>query len=79
MIARHWRGLARREHAESYVEHLRSDVELGVEFLIVTRWKSATAIRAFAGSDPEAAVVPASVQRMMVEYDERARHFEIVG
>ena len=98
MIARHWRGLAKREHAQAYVEHLRSDtfaqlarlagfvdasilrrdVGRGVEFLIVTRWKSAAAIRAFAGSDAEVAVVPPGVQRMMVEYDERARHYEVV-
>lgn len=50
----------------------------GVEFLIETRWDSLEAIIKFAGSDPETAVVPAEVAAMMVEYDRRAKHFEVV-
>jgi len=57
---------------------LRREVERGVEFLIVTRWTSLDAIQSFAGSDAQVAVVPANVQRMMLEYDRRARHFEVV-
>jgi heme-degrading monooxygenase HmoA len=98
MIARHWRGVAQREFADAYVEHLHSetfpqlvqlpgfhdasilrrDVEQGVEFLVVTVWKSLDAIRSFAGNDPESAVVPAKVQQMMIEYDRRPRHYEVV-
>ena len=55
---------------------LRRTVAGGVEFLVVTRWASMAAIEAFAGSDPERAVVPPNVVAMMIEYDERARHFE---
>jgi heme-degrading monooxygenase HmoA len=98
MIARHWRGVAKREFADAYVEHLHSetfpqlvhlpgfhdasilrrDVEQGVEFLVVTVWKSLDAIRSFAGNDPESAVVPAKVQQMMIEYDRRPRHYQVV-
>jgi heme-degrading monooxygenase HmoA len=98
MIARHWRGVAKREFADAYVEHLHSetfpqlvqlpgfhdasilrrDVEQGVEFLVVTVWKSLDAIRSFAGHDPQSAVVPAKVQQMMIEYDRRPRHYEVV-
>ena len=98
MIARHWRGLAKREFADAYVEHLHSetfpqlvqlpgfhdasilrrDVAQGVEFLVVTVWKSLDAIRSFAGNDPESAVVPVKVQQMMIEYDRRARHYQVV-
>jgi heme-degrading monooxygenase HmoA len=98
MIARHWRGVAKREFADAYVEHLHSEtfpqlvqlpgfhdasilrreVEQGVEFLVVTVWKSLDAIRSFAGHDPESAVVPAKVQQMMIEYDRRPRHYEVV-
>jgi len=98
MIARHWRGVAKRQFADAYVEHLHSetfpqlvqlpgfhdasilrrDVEQGVEFLVVTVWKSLDAIRSFAGNDPESAVVPAKVQQMMIEYDRRPRHYEVV-
>ncbi len=56
---------------------LRRDVPLGVEFLIVTYWESLERISAFAGPDLEAAVVPAVVQGMMVEFDTRARHYEV--
>jgi heme-degrading monooxygenase HmoA len=57
---------------------LRRTVAGGVEFLIVTRWASLAAIEAFAGSDPERAVVPPHVVAMMIEYDERAKHFEVL-
>ena len=57
---------------------LRS-VANGVEFLIVTQWDSLEAITKFAGSDLETAVVPAGVVAMMVEYDRRVRHFEVVA
>jgi heme-degrading monooxygenase HmoA len=57
---------------------LRREVEQGVEFLIVTRWESFDSIRAFAGADAETAVVPDNVQRMMVEFDDRVRHYDIV-
>ena len=50
----------------------------GVEFLIVTRWNSMEAIARFSGTDPEAAVVPAAAADMMIEYDQRVRHFEII-
>jgi heme-degrading monooxygenase HmoA len=50
----------------------------GVEFLIETRWESLTAIARFAGADTEAAVVPPKVVAMMIEYDNRARHFEVI-
>jgi heme-degrading monooxygenase HmoA len=51
----------------------------GVEFLVVTRWESLDAIAKFAGADPEAAVVPAEVAAMMIDYDRRVRHFEVVA
>ena len=53
-------------------------VENGVEFLIVTQWDSLQAIARFAGSDSETAVVPAEVMAMMIEYDRRVKHFEVV-
>jgi|SRR6516165_7846014 heme-degrading monooxygenase HmoA len=56
---------------------LRREVEGGTEFQIVTVWESWEAIRAFAGADPEEAVVPAVVQAMMVEYDRRVVHYEV--
>ena len=50
----------------------------GIEFLVVTRWESLDAIAAFAGPDPENAVVPAEVAAMMIDYDRRVTHFEVI-
>jgi hypothetical protein len=36
------------------------------------------AIGAFAGADPEVAVLPTKAAEMMIEYDRRVRHFEVV-
>src|SRR5687767_6330911 len=58
---------------------LKRSVSSGVEFLIVTRWKTMAAIERFAGEDVEAAVVPEKVREMMIEFDERVRHYEVVG
>src|SRR5688572_29817526 len=57
---------------------LKRAVAHGVEFLIVTRWKTMDAITRFAGDDPEVAVVPQSVREMMLDYDLRVRHYEVV-
>jgi heme-degrading monooxygenase HmoA len=53
-------------------------LKTGVEFLVETRWASMDAIARFAGSDVEAAVVPEDIQRIMVEYDRRVKHYEVV-
>ena len=58
---------------------LRRKVERGVEFLIVTNWESLGAIEQFAGRDSEVAVVPEKVQRMMLDYDGLARHYEVLA
>jgi heme-degrading monooxygenase HmoA len=57
---------------------LRRELPEGVEFLVVTLWDSLDAIRAFAGERVDVAVVPAKVQRMMVDYDRAVAHYEVV-
>ena len=57
-------------------EILRRDVTDGVEFVVITRWESMDAIHAFAGDDPERAVVPPDAQALLVEWDGVVRHFE---
>jgi heme-degrading monooxygenase HmoA len=57
---------------------LRRPVEEGTEFQVVTLWESLTAIAAFAGEDVEVAVVPATAQAMMTEFDRRVTHYEVV-
>ena len=51
----------------------------GVEFQIVTRWESLDAIVKFAGADSEVSVVPQPVVEMMITYDPRAKHFDVVA
>ena len=57
---------------------LRRPTSGGIEFLIVTTWQSMDAIRQFAGESIEVAVVPPTVQDMMVEYDHEVTHYEVV-
>jgi len=64
MIARHWGAVVKRERASDYIAHLRAE--------------TFPKLRAFAGADAEAAVVPAHAQAMMVSYDARVRHYEVI-
>lgn len=57
---------------------LNRPCDLGVEFLVVTVWDSEESIVAFAGADAQAAVVPEKVRLLMVEFDDRARHFNTI-
>jgi heme-degrading monooxygenase HmoA len=57
---------------------LRRETDDGSEFQIVTVWQSLDAIRAFAGHDVSAAVVPDAAQRLMATYDRVVVHYEIV-
>ena len=58
---------------------LSRQVSGGVEFLIVTRWDSLDAIAKFAAADIEAAVVTPEGAAMMIDYDQRVRHYEVLG
>ena len=49
-----------------------------VEILIETSWRSLDSIRAFAGSDVEAAVVSEEAIAMLTEFDGHVRHYESV-
>jgi len=57
----------------------RRDVADGVEFLIVTMWRSLEAIEMFAGADIEAAVVPPAARALLIRFDDRVTHYEIVN
>jgi heme-degrading monooxygenase HmoA len=47
-------------------------------FTVVTFWKSLDAIRAFAGADADAAVVPPAARALLASYDDRAVHWDVV-
>jgi heme-degrading monooxygenase HmoA len=50
-----------------------------VEFVTVTFFESLDAVRAFAGEDYEAAVVPPEARRHLTRFDERVRHYRLVA
>jgi heme-degrading monooxygenase HmoA len=57
---------------------LKRDMQEGVEFLVITNWESIASIKTFAGPDAEIAVVPVTAQNMMIRFDRKARHYEII-
>jgi hypothetical protein len=60
--------------AKLFARHAGDEVEILVE----TSWRSLDSIRAFAGSDLEAAVVTDEAIAMLTEFDSRVRHYEPV-
>jgi heme-degrading monooxygenase HmoA len=48
-----------------------------VEVLVLTFWRSADAIRGFAGDDVEVAVVAEEASALLTEFDRRVRHYEV--
>jgi heme-degrading monooxygenase HmoA len=49
-----------------------------VEFVVLTRWQSLEAVRAFAGVDLNRAVVEPGAVAALVDYDQTVRHYEVV-
>jgi hypothetical protein len=58
------------------LELFRKTVEAEVEFMTLMRFASWEAVKAFAGPDWEASVVPEAARAMLARFDERARHYE---
>ena len=52
--------------------------ESTVDVQVITMWDSLDAIRAFAGSDVEAAVVTPEAAALLTGHDRRTRHYEVV-
>jgi heme-degrading monooxygenase HmoA len=49
-----------------------------LEFLVLTRWQSMDAVRAFAGDDVETAVVEPGAVAALIEFDTSVHHYEVV-
>lgn len=56
----------------------RRDVE-GIEFLVLTLWESMDAVRAFAGDQPELAVVEPEARAALVRFDSTVSHYEVLA
>jgi heme-degrading monooxygenase HmoA len=57
---------------------LRDSTPDGIEFLVLTRWRSMEAIRAFAGDEVGRAVVEPGAVAALVDFDETVVHYEMV-
>ena len=64
-------------HEGAYV--LRRNVGDEVEFVVVTLWASFDAVRAFAGDDHEAAVVPPEARRALTRFEHTVTHYDASG
>jgi heme-degrading monooxygenase HmoA len=54
--------------------------ELGdkIEFVVLTRWVSMAAVRAFAGADVDKAVLEPGARAALAEYDACVKHYEVL-
>lgn len=57
---------------------LRRNVGAEVEFVTLMWFDSLEAIRAFAGEDYEAAVVPPKARQLLSRFDARSAHYEVI-
>jgi heme-degrading monooxygenase HmoA len=62
-------------HQGAYV--LRREAGDDVEFVVLTLWDSFESVRAFAGADYEAAVVPPAARSVLTSFDERVLHYDV--
>jgi len=49
-----------------------------IEFLVLTKWQSMDAIRAFAGDDAGKAIVEPDGVAALVDFDDRVQHYETI-
>ena len=59
------------------IQLFRRPAEGEVEFVTVMWFDSLDAVRTFAGSDYELAVVPAAARSVLSRFDERSQHYEV--
>jgi uncharacterized protein len=57
---------------------LRREVEGGVELVVLTFWESMEAVRRFAGTEPDKAVVDPEARAVLTAFDEFVIHYEVV-
>lgn len=62
-------------HRGAYV--LRRPRGEGVEIVIITLWESMSAVRKFAGDDPDVAVVTGEARAILTRFDEQVAHYEV--
>ncbi|HYL14025.1 MAG TPA: YciI-like protein [Terriglobales bacterium] len=63
-------------HRGAYL--LRRMLDGAIELVVLTLWDSMTAVRRFAGPEPEKAVVEPEAKAILASFDEHVTHFEVV-
>lgn len=58
---------------------LRRVAEHEVEYQVLTLWESMAAVRAFAGPNPERAVVEPEARGALIRYDAVVEHYEVLA
>ena len=72
-------GIAERGIAGfNWIRLLRRETGGEVEFVTLMEFDSMNAVREFAGEDYELAVVPDEARALLVRYDEKSQHYELV-
>jgi heme-degrading monooxygenase HmoA len=78
---RHYRSEVRErlEEVPGFVEArlLRRTVDGEVELVSLTLWEDLDAVRAFAGSDYETAVVAPAARQVLTRYDPTVTHYDV--
>jgi heme-degrading monooxygenase HmoA len=59
------------------IQVFRRDLGHEVEFVTLMWFDSLEAVRAFAGEDHEASVVPPAARALLSRFDERSQHYEV--
>jgi hypothetical protein len=59
------------------IQLLRRDLGDSVEFVTIMWFDSMESVRAFAGDDPEAAVVLPAARALLARFDARSQHYEV--
>jgi len=58
---------------------LRRELENETEFITIMQFDSIAAVKEFAGSDYEAAVVPEKAQKVLSRYDGKSQHYDVIA
>jgi heme-degrading monooxygenase HmoA len=60
------------------IQLLKRNLENETEFITIMWFDSVKSIRDFAGDDYEKAVVPEKAQKLLLHFDQRSQHYEVL-
>lgn len=71
-------GIQNRQiHGYRGIQLFRRNLGAEVEFVTIMWFDSLASVRAFAGEDYEAAVVPPKARALLSRFDHRSQHYEV--